>query len=296
MARRLFAIVNPRAGARSGLAMLERVRPRLEAGGWTLAVAETERPGHAVELARGAVKDRGADAIAAVGGDGTLHEVVNGLAALPRDTRLPIAVIPAGSGNSLCADLGTTDPERAVARLVEGASRAIDLCRIDLDGRTLWAINVVGWGAVVRINRRAERMRWAVGARYTLAALIELTRPRLEDADATVDAEPPAAWLFGTASISQHIGKGMRIAPRALLDDGKLDLLRVRRGPRLALARLLRAVYDGGHLASPLVDYRQVERLTLDLGPGGTLLVDGELLSARRARLQVAQSELELLA
>lgn len=294
--KKLLAVVNPKAGARSGLAVLERARPVLERGGWSLLIRQTERAGHAIELAHQAATAGSADAIAAVGGDGTLHEVVNGLAGLAPKQRLPVVPIPAGSGNSLSSDLGTGDPLQAVARLVAGARRAIDLCRLDLDGRTLWSINVIGWGAVVRINQRAERLRWAVGARYTLAAALEIFKPDLGDAGASVNGESPRDWLFGTASISQHTGKGMRIAPRARLDDGKVDLVRIRRGPRLQLAKLLSAIFDGQHADSALVDYAQVERFELEFPEASQLLVDGELVSARRIAVTVVPRALELLA
>lgn len=288
---RLLLVANPRAGARSALAVAEAQRATLERGGWSVETRPTERPGHAIEIAREADHD----AIVAVGGDGTLHEVANGLAARPLDGRPPLGVVPAGSGNSLCADLGIDSPDRAAERIAGGARRPIDLVRLELGERTLWSINVVGWGAVCRINRRAERMRWAVGLRYTLASVVELFQPRLGHADATVDGDPPDDWLFGTASVTAHTGKAMKIAPRAVLDDGLVDVVRVRRGSRLALAQLLSRVFDGSHVDSPLVRYEQASALELGFARESELLVDGELIRARSARLVVEPRALVLL-
>jgi YegS/Rv2252/BmrU family lipid kinase len=291
--RRLLLVANPRAGARAGVETARSVVPALSAAGFEVAIRTTEGPGHAAKIA-GEAPDF--EAVCAVGGDGTVHEVANGLAERDPADRPALAVVPAGSGNSLCADLGLADPLAAARRIAEGHRRPIDLARASIDGRTVWSINVLGWGAVSRINGCAERMRWAVGARYTLATLLELARPRIGDAEASVDGEPPGEWLFGMACVTQNTGKGMRIAPRAELADGRVDLVRVRRGPRLALARLLSGVYDGSHVDSPLVDYRQVESLQLDLAPGGRLLVDGELVAASAVSVEVVPHALELLA
>jgi len=289
---RLLLVANPKAGARSALAVAEAQREALERAGWSVEVRPTERPGHATEVAHAADHE----AIVAVGGDGTLHEVANGLAARPREERPRLGVVPAGSGNSLCADLGIDEPAQATARIVAGATRPIDLVRLELDARTLWSINVVGWGAVCRINRRAERLRWAVGGRYALASILELLQPRLGHADAHVNGEAPDGWLSGTASVTAHTGKAMRIAPRAVLDDGRVDLVRIRRGSRQALARLLSRVFDGSHVDSPLVDYGQVSELGLRFGRPSELLVDGELISAGSAHLVVEPRALELFA
>lgn len=293
MARRVLLVANPRAGSRSALALARAVVPRLAMAGCSVEVRPTERRGHALEIARAAT---GFDAVVAVGGDGTLHEVVAGLMELPGHERPRAGLIPAGSGNSLAFDLGISNPDEGVRRVAAGSVRSIDLARAQVDGSRIWSVNVLGWGAVARINARAERLRWAARQRYTLAALAELMRPRLPHGGARVDGQPAEDWLFGTASISAVIGRGMRIAPRARVDDGQLDLVRVRRGSRLALARVLEGVFRGTHVDSSLVDYRQVKGFELALEPGSQLLVDGDLMPAREVSVAVEPAALALLA
>jgi len=100
MAKRCHAVVNPRGGSRRGLAILESIRSVLEEAGWELAVSETEYSGHSQELARTLSLD-GYDGLCVVGGDGTIHEVVNGLLERGRSPVIPLGFIPAGSANTL---------------------------------------------------------------------------------------------------------------------------------------------------------------------------------------------------
>jgi diacylglycerol kinase (ATP) len=249
-AQRIVAIVNPRAGRRRAGATLRAVRAQLERSA-ALEVLETERAGHARELARELDLER-CLGVCAVGGDGTLFEVLGGIFERADGARPTLGVIPAGSGHSLALDLGVARAEDAARCIAAGARRAIDVARVELDGRVLHSVNVLAWGAGARINARAERLRWAAGARYDLAAVLELLRPRLGHAGARLDGECGEHLLLGTASITRHAGRGMRVAPDAVLDDGLIDIVTIARGARLALARMLASVRSGAHVASPL--------------------------------------------
>ncbi len=290
---KLVLVANPRAGAGRAPAAAERACVRLRSAGFEVAVRSTESAGHARAMAKGGDF---ADAVpVAVGGDGTLHELVDGL--LGRDDGVPtVAVFPCGAGNSLARDLGLAGVDDAVARLVAGAERSIDVARVRVDGRTLHALNLVGWGAVARINRRAERMRWARGLRYTLASVVELLRPRLRDSGARVDGARDGRELLGALCISAHVGNGIPLAPAARLDDGELDLVRIHRAFRPRLAWLLAAAYRGAHVGSPLVSIRRVSSLRLDLDPGEWINVDGENRPARAVEVEVRPAALRVLA
>lgn len=303
---RLLAITNPASGPPAARTHRAAQLEALAALPFPVRVEETRAPGHARELAREVPAEPGL-AIAAVGGDGTLHEVVDGL--LSRDDRpaIPVAVIAAGTGNATARDLGLgpgPDPlvpgtvahavVPAAAAIAAGRTRRIDVARLDVDGEVVHAVNVVGWGAFARINARAERLRWSGRARYTLAAVAELMAPRLRDAETAVDGAPGTRHLLGCACLTRYSGAGMELAPRAVLDDGYADLVLIRRAPRLVLAGLLRRVFDGSHVRSPRVEYRRVDELRLTLEPGGAIVVDGELRPAREVRLHVLCRALEV--
>ena len=294
---RLLLIANPAAGDGRATRVAAEAASWLEQRGHRTSVVPSDGPGHAEALARGARAAH--DALLAVGGDGTLHEVVNGLGVV-ESGRVPVGVLPCGSGDSFARDLGLCNPTEALERLDSGAKRCVDLARVELHGpgpsRARLAINVLAWGAGARINRRAESLRWARGRRYDLATLVELAGLRPLGGTAVRDRRARPDELLGVASLTRHSGRGLCLAPRASLDDGLIDLVSIRRGSRLALARVFAAVFRGAHLASPLVAYEQLASFELELWPGAELVLDGELVACESLAVQVLPGALEVLA
>ena len=290
---RVHFIVNPRAGRNAAAELIDVVRARL-AGHLPFEWHVSTSPEDARELARDLDVDE-TGAICAVGGDGTVHAVANGILAR-QGSRPSLAVLPAGTGNSLAVDLELDSAEEALDRMLAGHATELDAARVELDGHVHFAINVIGWGAFARINRRAESLRLFGGTRYNFAAAAELLRPLMRHSEARIDGEPAATYLLGAACITQHTGKGMRIAPRATLDDGYLDLVLIRSGNRVQLATILARVFDGGHVTSSKVEYRRVEGFNLRLdGDGRDIVIDGELLHARHVKVSVVPRALLLL-
>ena len=281
---RALIIVNPAAGRGRAASAAGAVEDALLGAGWSVDRATTRRPADEEELAR---TREGYDLLLPTGGDGTLHEAIN--AATRGGAPCPdLAPVPAGSGNSLALDLGVRTPEDAAERVLSGARRGLDAIRVTLDGgRSLVSINVVGWGAASRISARADRFRWARGARYDVASAAELLLPRIPPANARVDGEEDTSQLLGIASITQHSGRGMRVAPEALLDDGAFDVVTIRRGFRPRLMAMLASVQSGGHARSGLVRFRRATELDLELLNDAGLVIDGEHVRARTAKLEI---------
>ncbi len=99
-AQRLAVVVNPRGGKRRGIKVLDRVKPVLEASGAELEILVTQAPGHAGQIAR-TLDLAGLDGICVIGGDGTVHEVADGLMQRGEPITVPLGIIPAGTGNTL---------------------------------------------------------------------------------------------------------------------------------------------------------------------------------------------------
>lgn len=275
-------IANPAAGQGRAIGEAEKAKAQLKAGGWTSEVLKTRGAGDAATLAGSCAP---AQVVIAVGGDGTIYEVVNGLMSAGRD--LNIGTLPVGSGNSLALDVGLTSCEQAIERVLARKTRPLDVIRATLDGTVHHAINVIGWGAAARITTRSESMRWARGLRYDLATLVELLRPRIIPGATYVDGECDRDEVLGVAALTQHSGRGMRVAPPALLDDGKLDVVTIRRGFRPKLLSLLVKVHSGKHMGSPLVRHRQATHVDLRLEDDSGVVIDGEWFPGHELTLEV---------
>ncbi len=295
---RLQLICNPVAGRGRGAAAAERAARALGSAGHEVRLALSEHAGHARPLAAAAARE--SDALLAVGGDGTLHEVANGLFDACASERVALAVLPCGSGDSFAKDLELATPQQAVERLLSGARRRVDVAELELTSagvtRECRAIHMLAWGAAARIDRRAESLRWTGRLRYDLSTLVELVSLAPLDGVPRVDGVPLATQLLGVASLTQYSGRGMRLAPAALLDDGKLDLVQLERGPRASLARLFLQLLRGAQLRSPLLTSVQQASLELELWPGAELVLDGELVPAERVLLRMVPRAVELLA
>jgi YegS/Rv2252/BmrU family lipid kinase len=275
--RRFVVLVNPRGGTRRGMAILDEIRPVFVAAGAELDVQCTDGPGHATSLGR-TLDLSDCDGLCVIGGDGTIHEVVNGLLQRSDPAATPLGLIPGGTGNSVVLHLGYTAPREAARRILAGQTQAVDIARLTMRDQTVDCLNIIGWGAVVDINRTAERMRWVGRPRYTLAALWHILFPRRRRARLVLDDQATDdEFLFVVGCNTQFTGKGMHLAPRADWGDGKIDVIVVRRASFGQMLRLFRSIFDGTHVALDFVEYYQVRSFRIDSQDEDVLNLDGEL-------------------
>ena len=269
--RRWLAIVNPAAGRRGEADHAVRALT----GGSRLApaVETTTAPGHATELARGAGWFHG---IVAVGGDGTIAEVLAGMnIACQR-----LAVVPAGHGNCLARDLGFTSPHDAVAALDRGEVRPIDLMRVDVefgDGRTesRLAASTVAVGYVCDVVRNGLRLPWLGRRAYAAAAAVTIPRA-LGARVALLDGAQRLPHLTGIVINNTAHLANFRAFAGASLDDGRIEVMEnAARWPRQLLHNA--AVLAGSRAFGP-ARLRQSPRATVQLDAPGRLMVDGEIL------------------
>jgi diacylglycerol kinase (ATP) len=291
----LLAIVNPRAGrgrVGEGLPDLER---SLLARGLRYRIVETAGPGDAVRLAREAIES-GTRFLVAVGGDGTVHEVVNGMFAAGRERAegAVLGVVAAGSGCDLVRTFGLPgDATRAGSHLAGENAYPLDIGRIRFatpDGdHERYFVNVAEAGLGGAVALRAERLPRSLGqSRYFLG--FWLTLPRYPLAQVRVSAgrqvyEGPAyAIIVGNA---QFYGGGMRISPRSYPGDGVLDVL-VFKGPKSDAFTLLPQIYRGGHLPHDHIEeFRVRDEVTIEADRPLPIEADGEFLGTTPATVSV---------
>lgn len=274
--QRFVVIVNPASGRRQGRQVLEQVIPQFEAAGATLDVRFCEAPRHAFKIANG-LDFSAYGGCCVIGGDGTVHEVVNGLLARTEAVPFPLGLIPAGSGNTLHLHQGVHDPMEAVRKILAGKSCPLDVARVTMRDEVVYCINIIGWAAVVDINQRAERLRFLGPMRYGLATLSFILRPQCRYARLKLDEQTrEGEFLFAMGCNTAFTGNGMRLAPRADLHDGLLDVIVVQNATRWQLFKLFKQVFDGSHLSLPCVEYHQVRRFAVEEDTQAPLNLDGE--------------------
>ena len=290
-----YLIVNPHGGFKRGLSILEKVKPVFSEANADIEVKETRYAGHARIMANTLDFD-GFDGICAIGGDGTMHELVNGMLTRHDGKKRPIGLITGGTGNSFMHDLNCLDPIVAAKRIVTNQLRKLDIARVDAAGEIIYGFNIVGWGLPTDINVTAEKIRFLKGQRYNIASIIEVIRNKMRLATITIDNQTIAGdYGFIIACNTIHTGNAMKMAPLARIDDGKIDLLIVRKAGRLKLLSLFTKLFKGGHIGDPAVVYHQAKEFSLVPLQDHPLNIDGEIVGSTPIHVKMLQGELDVL-
>lgn len=268
---RVTVLVNPTAGMRP--AVIEALVESLRARGAVVETATTLVRGHGTELARTAV-GQGADVVLACGGDGTVNEVVNGLAGTPT----ALAVFPAGTVNVWAREVGIpTDPVRNAALLWEGERRLIDLGKAG--DRYFLLMAGIGLDADVASQISGpEKRRWGVLAYLGRGIFTALRWPRQRMWLSLDGRSLRRRALFLVIGNTRLYGGVVNITHRAVADDGQLDVcLFGGQGLLEKLAHTFR-VATRSHTRATTVEYYRAQRLTLVTRPKVAVQVDGDTI------------------
>ncbi|MGH2830566.1 MAG: diacylglycerol/lipid kinase family protein [Actinomycetota bacterium] len=310
-------IVNPRAGRGAVQRGWPSVRDVLDEAAVDYAVSFTERPGHGAELARAAM-EAGERYVVAVGGDGTVHEVVNGLmegeGSLDSDTVL--GVVAAGSGCDFVKTFGLPQDAAASARHLLGDALwgAIDVGRVSTTApagsrSTRWFANIAEAGLGAEVVAAAARLpRFLGGAVYKIAAVKEIARH--EPAEATIrmrgrkargvavdtplgDLEWSGPLTLLVVANCQFYGGGMKVAPRAIPADGMLDV-QISSGSKGDALKVMQKISRGEHLPNPNIKEFLAERIEVEAPAPILVEADGEVLERTPAVFDVVPAALRL--
>jgi diacylglycerol kinase (ATP) len=299
---RAYVIGNPRAGRGKVTGGWEDVRAAFASHGIEAETAETEGPSHAIELASNARRS-GADLVVALGGDGTVHEVVNGLlASNDGDNVAALGVLPAGSGCDFAKTFGIPeDLKSAIAHMANAEPRRIDVGQIDFvdsDGpsRRLF-VNIAEVGIGAECVDRAQRMpRVLRGGVYFAAFVVTLPIFRRPRAEIEMDGESYEGALTNlVVANAQVFGGGMRVAPRADPADGVFDV-QIQFGSKLDYAVGITKVYKGTHIPHPKVREALSSSLAVRCDPPALIEADGEVLGRTPATFSILPGALLLKA
>ncbi|MFT4231561.1 MAG: diacylglycerol kinase family protein, partial [Leucobacter sp.] len=271
---------------------------RLRAGGADARLLVGDSPEETRRHAAAAVAE-GVDALVVVGGDGTLSLILDEVVG----TDVPIALVPAGTGNDLARSLGLPhgSAERAASAAdlaLRSRTRAIDVAEAECGGLRRRFLTVAALGFDAKVSERTNRLRWPRGgARYYLALVIELIRLRPAPFSLRIDAGSarPATGILVAVANTRSYGGGIPICPEADPADGLLDVTHVRPIGRARLIRLFPMLLRARHAERPeVVQYRGS---TIEVSaPGSAAVVDGERIGEGSVRFRVLPGALRVFA
>jgi len=278
---RFLAIVNPAAGGGKSAKLAGAALKQLRENGLAVDVIATTGRGHAVELAAEAYS-QGYRRFLAVGGDGTAHEILNGLFGRAKaQERVSLGFLPLGTGNSFLRDFAKEGTDASLRALLERRTRPVDLIRLTHSTGELYSLNILSIGFTADVGALTNRYFKSLGPLgYLLGVLVRVAQ--LKRRSFTLRCDDDIEWdnrrsLFLTFNNSKYTGGNMLIAPNADSTDGYIEF--VRWGPigRLGLLRTLPRLYDGTHVHHPLASRRAVRHVEFNLPVPVDVLIDGEI-------------------
>lgn len=294
MTRLVTAVAHPRSErSRVWLETLDE----LERHGLVFQTEISRFAGHSRELARSLAGV--SDLMLALGGDGTLHEVINGLFDQegPRPT---LAFVPLGTGNDLCRALEIhQERARLVRTLVEGRRVRMDLGRLACDGGTVYFGCTCSAGFAAEVARRTDELASKShlrGLSYSLALLLSLARYKSPSGEFLIDGEQHRAPILFNLNLcnTRFYGGGMVAAPRAEPFDGQLEMVSM----ELNRAQVLRALprnYSGHFDGLTGVLQRSFKKLSLTTDPPVLVHADGQIIGRTPLEVEVVPGALEVL-
>lgn len=297
-----FVVINPASGGGAARRRWPRLARELEDRGLRFRACESESPGHACALARDAVES-GARRLLAVGGDGTLHELVNGLRGQQRvpPAEVTVAVAPLGSGNDWARAHGMPrDPARLADAMAADRARPVDLGLATCAGpggqvRTVAFHNAAGAGLDAAVVR-ATSARGPRAVAYAVALVRALARFRAPLFTITAAGERrEARCLTAIAAIGPDCGGGMRLAPGAQTDDGLFELVTVADLPLARALALAPGLWSGRAAADPAFGRLRCDTAHVASAPACQVEADGQLVGDTPLELRILPGALRAL-
>ena len=262
----------------------------------------TTRPGEAGALVKRAVA-HGVRVVVAVGGDGTVHEVVNGLVGSEAASSVELAVLPRGTGVDFVRTFGIpTDLDAAIGVAKDGASRLIDLGHARYvtsdgeDGEAYFA-NFAGAGMSGAIARRANTSSKALGGRLSFlwATVAVFSRWRSAPVRVTVDEEERSRRMFEVlVTIGQYAAGGMWVTPNASPDDGLFDVLVIGDVTKADFVATFPKIYRGRHIGHPKIELLRGREVSVQTPAPLPIALDGEQPGTTPATFTVVPKALRL--
>jgi len=305
---KVFLVVNPRAGGR----FVEKNWPTIESGLRTVLDASfehefTEHRNHATEVSRRALRE-GFETIVAVGGDGTINEVVNGFfeAEKPVNPEAVLGILAAGTGSDLARTLNLPDDlESALRRLIGKEARTIDVGTAEFattEGAMLkrYFINIANFGLVGDVMKRVNRSSKPFGGNltYQWSTIVSLARHKSRRVSVQIEDRAPAelSLLNFIVANGAFFGSGMKCAPNARIDDGLFETIQIGDLGFFQALTNLRKFTKGEYLTHPKVEYGRARSVSATSDEEVPVEMDGEVVGLLPAAFRITPGAIKVRA
>jgi len=292
---KVLLITNPKSGILRYEDSLNNVINEFKKYDIEYTLRNTEYAAHAVELVK-QTDLKQYDSVCAMGGDGTLFEVLNGMLNRSENERIPISIIPNGTGNSFMKTVGIEDVVDAIGKISKNEPKNLDMMRVVCGENIYYSLNLIGWGMATDISVLAEKLRLFGGQRYNIASVFEIIKNKRIDSKLIVDGEErDGAFSFIIACNTKYVGKGMKMAPKAKIDDGEIDLIIVKKTSSFTLFSVFPKLFDGSHIDHDACEYVHCKSFSIQPREHSSLNIDGEIIGSTPVSVNIVKNGVELI-
>jgi len=280
-------VINEKAGGKRSAKAKKMIAEILDKRNIEYRFHTTEYRKHATEITRELCKN-GAKTIVAVGGDGTINEVVNGL----DDLTVNFGIIPCGSGNDFVSSVNIPlDVEKALELILSGNTRPTDF--LVCDG--IRGINIIGTGIDVEILRRCENSKILKGkVKYFISLIISLLKFKFYKFRLSSDKETERSALIICCGNGRIFGGGIPMCPKAIADDGKMDFIVINQMKRIAIPKYLIRLMKGKILEQEFTDFTLCDDVSAIFDRPISVEIDGEIYDDIKFDVHIEKGKLNL--
>lgn len=285
-------IVNPTAGGKHGkriAKVVKLIKKKLEELQIEYKIYYSRCKGDAKALTELIIKE-GADNVVAMGGDGTLHEVINGFSNFENVT---LGLIPSGTGNDFASALNIPkSPLKALQKIIDGKVQHVDFMQMP----TVRGLNIIGTGIDVDVLKRYESLKRKNKLGYTMCLIKTLFNFQYSDFSARLDDKEPASHTSFIACVANGCayGGGLRVCPNASPTDNKLDFVTVDKIKKLAIPSAFIKLKAGKVLTLKQSKHQTMEEIKIESDKPLTINVDGELYENIPFEVKIVKNKLKM--
>ncbi len=297
MPHKVKLIFNPMADMGRAWRTANDLRPIAQEFKGELTWSGTVYPSHAIELAKQAAEE-GCDLVIAMGGDGTVHEVMNGLMQVPENKRPMMGIVPNGSGNDFAYSIGVTQKStHALAHALQaGNIQAVDIGLLtDENGRREYFDNTLGIGFDAVVTIRSHKLPIVKGFLMYLTAVIQTILLNHNPAKVSIETESEKiqeSVLMVTLCNGPREGGGFMLSPNSKNDDGKMEYVIVKKVSRAMMFRLVPEFMSGTHMRFKQIRMGEFKKFSLASDLPLYIHADGEIFTSFGSNLKKLSFEI----
>ena len=292
---KVLLVFNSHAGHGHAGKILPQVEAAFTENGIEFDLQITNYPGHGIEITRNA--DFGNyDGVIAAGGDGTLFEVVNGYFQNPSVTKIPLGVLPVGTGNAFARDLeqDVSRWKEAVEIIAGHKTRKVDVGKYHSHGQDYYYLNILGIGFVSDVTAIAHKLKMLGNISYTLGVFYRTIFLKADKMSIEIDGQLLERECTFVEISNTRYTANFLMAPKALIDDGLLDVTIAKKLTRRRLLYCFPKIFTGEHVLLPEIETYQAKNIKISSTLPKVLSPDGELIGITPVEIECLNQAIEV--